>query len=169
MLVIFLAIAALSLLTLTVWILRGHRAATGVSGAPLLHRVDTLAFQNLLSDEDEEYLRISLSPADYRQVRRARIRAGQEYLVWIAEDCAMLTALLRLDTAGTSTQPEAMAREAIRLRLTSLTLWALLWIEYLIPALAFRPGRTLAAYEQFRRSAETYLANHAPAIMATSA
>jgi hypothetical protein len=168
MLVILLAIAALALLTLTIWILRGHRAI-GMGGAPVLHRVDTLAFQNLLADEDGEYLRSTLSQADYRQVRRARIRAIQEYLIWIAEDCAMLTAILRLDTAETSIQPETMTREAIRLRLTSLALWSLLWIEYLIPALAFSPGRILAAYEQFRRSAETYLANQAvqPAIAAS--
>ena len=162
MLVTFLVIAALAFLILTIRALRGHSAAAGIGGTLLLHRVDTLAFQNLVSEEDEEYLRSSLSQGDYRKVRRARIRAVQEYLIWMAEDCAMLTALLRLDTTGTSFQPEAMAREAIRLRLTSLTLWSLLWIEYLIPALAFRPGRIVAAYEEFRRSAETYLAKHAP-------
>ena len=168
MLVAFFVTAALTLLILTIWVLRRHNALLNAAGVVSLHRVDTLAFHNLLSEEDEEYLRRSLSQAEYRRVRRARIRAMQEYLIWIAEDCATLTALLHLDAAAAPSQPEAIA---IRLRLTSIALWSLLWIEYVIPAFVFRPGRTLAAYEDFRRAAENYLANKPlqPAIAARRA
>lgn len=158
MLLILIAIAALALSLLTIKTVRSHSVAIDKGGTRAFHRVDTQAFQNLLSQEDDEYLRKSLTEVDYRRVRRARVRAVQEYLMWMAEDCATLTTLLRMAANETSPQLEAMAREAIRLRLTSLGLWSLLWIEYVIPALAFRPTTTLEAYERFRRSAETLLA-----------
>jgi hypothetical protein len=83
------------------------------------------------------------------------LRAVQEYLWWIAEDCAILLTAIRLDT--TESSPEAIARQAIRLRVISLAFWGVLWIEYLIPALRIRPFQTIRSYEEFWRSAEMYL------------
>src|SRR5947209_3526244 len=59
-----------------------------------LRQVDLAAFRNLLSSEDDEFLRGSLIPSHYQEVRRARVRATQEYLTWIAENCATLLAQL---------------------------------------------------------------------------
>jgi len=45
---------------------------------------------------EEGFLRNALTTSYYYKVRRARLRAVQEYLLWIAANCATLIALLRL-------------------------------------------------------------------------
>jgi hypothetical protein len=46
-----------------------------------LRVIDILAFQNLLREEDDVYLRRTLRRRSYRRVKRARIRAAHEYLL----------------------------------------------------------------------------------------
>jgi len=153
-------IAAIVLVAFLFWIVRGSNGVTKPGSSPRLHRVDTLAFRNLLSKNDEAYLRTSLSPTRYRLVRRARLRALQQYLLWIAADCAVLLAWMRANQRQPSRGAETMARKAITLRLTALALWALLWVEHLVPGIEFRPGAALGNYEEFWRSAEVYLTNN---------
>ena len=155
-------VGALVILMFLVWIVRGKQNSSGLEKSPLLHRVDTAAFRNLLSETDEEYLRASLSAKQYRKVRRTRLLAVQEYLLWIAADCAVLLAIIRANTVQSSKETEAMVYNAIRLRLVSLAFWALLWVEYPIPALEIRPFRILGNYEEFWRSAELYLRKQPP-------
>jgi hypothetical protein len=153
-------IAAIVLVAFLFWIVRGTSGATKPGSSPRLHRVDTLAFRNLLSRNDEAYLRTSLSRTRYRLVRRARLRALQEYLLWIAADCAALLAWIRASQHQPSRGAETVARKAITLRLTALVFWALLWIELVVPGIEFKPGAALEHYEEFWRSAEVYLTNN---------
>jgi hypothetical protein len=137
------------------------RAARAVNKNTQLHRVDTLALRNLLSEEDEDYLRASLNSSEYRQLRRARLRAIQEYLVWIAQDCSNLLQMIQSSSgeligSASIEQVERLSKAAIRLRLFSSGFWLLCWLEYLIPQLSFRPMRMLRTYEEFWRSAELY-------------
>lgn len=151
--------AALTILGLLFWVLRGTSIAREL---PSLHRVDILAFRNLLSEADEQYLRISLSETNYRQIRRGRVRAAQQYLLWIAEDCTVLLALLRAAPLQLSQDFKGMALRAVQMRLISLSLWAALWIEYLFPRVEIRPQRALGKYEEFWRLAEKHLARSQP-------
>lgn len=153
-------IAAIALVAFLFWIVRGTSGVTKPGSSPRLHRVDTLAFRNLLSKDDEAYLRTSLSRTRYRLVRRARLRALQEYLLWIATDCAVLLAWMRANQHQPSRDVETMAHKAITLRLTALAFWALLWVELLVPGIEFRPGAALGNYEEFWRSAEVHLTNN---------
>lgn len=157
MLIASLTLVVFAVLALLFWILRGTSPAQEL---PPLHRVDTLAFRNLLSETDEQYLRISLSEANYRQVRRSRVRAVQQYLSWIAEDCVVLLAMMRAVPLSSSQASEGMALRAVQMRLTSLSLWAVLWIEYLIPGVEIRPQKALKKYEELWRSTDIYLAKN---------
>lgn len=168
MLVLATAFAAIGLLAFLLWILRGGGSSASLTGRLLLHRADITAFRNLLSDSDAEYLRTSLSKTNYRQVRRAQLRAVQEYLCWIAEDCAVILALVRADTQYSPAEAGTIARRAIRLRMTALTYWTLISVRYLAPAKPIWPGRVLRNYDELWHGAEVYLAKHQPQPESTS-
>lgn len=157
---ICLSVACLAALMLVVWMVRGGSEVGSIRGSRL-NKVDVAAFRNLLSREDDDFLRASLSAKHYRRVRRARLRAAQEYLTHIAGDCATLLHLLRDDapqsTAETDRSTERLAANALRLRVISLGFWLLLWIEYLLPDLQIRHGATLKRYEEFARFADIHL------------
>jgi hypothetical protein len=157
MLLTIITLVALAVLGLLLWVVRSN-----VGESPSLHNVDTIALRNLLSQADEEYLRDSLTAKDYQRVRRARLRAVQEYLFWIAEDCAVLLAEIRVHGLQSPRETESMVWKAITLRLSSLAFWVLLWIEYLLPGIEIRPGRVFGGYDEFVRSAERYLTKGQP-------
>ena len=157
--VTFCIVACISIvLLLILWMARG---APGLLRQGHACPVDTAAFYTLLSREDDEYLRSGLQPANYRRVRRERLRAAQEYLIWIAEDCSrLLTALASLPVdvqAMSSGDLRRMTDRAIKLRMLCLGCWAALWLEYLFPSFKLRPARALTSYENLRRSADVYL------------
>jgi hypothetical protein len=165
MLTLSLIICALALSILVLWI---AQAGPGRSFDPNhgLREIDIPAFRNLLSRDDEHFLRRSLTAAHYRRVRRARLRAEQEYLAWIAENCAVLLSLLRSgDEKSSAEQPldvAALAKDALRLRLIAVGFWFLLWIEYLVPNLQIRPLHTIRKYEDLWRTAEIHLERIVP-------
>ena len=155
----FLALLALAVIYLVVWALRGNFPnASDLKGSRRLHTIDTTAFRNLLSKEDDRWLQASLSSSDYRKTRRARLRAIQEYLIRIAEDCAAIMAMVRLPNVNASSQLAQMViQRAIRIRLICLGFWLLLWAEWLFPGLEISPVRILRTYEELRRRAEASL------------
>lgn len=159
MLTYFLVIVAAVALILLVDTVRRSMQRVDPHRLQPLHPVDTAAFRNLLSAEDEEFLRASLRADHYRQLRRARLRALQQYLLWIAESCAVLVAMLRSTAANASSSHkiDLLVKRALRIRLTSLALWILLWAEYMFPRLEIRPFRLLTSYEEFRRSVDSAL------------
>lgn len=161
-LTVAITIAAVAVFAISLWIATGGvPGVTKPKAESKLHNIDLSAFRNLLAGEDEEFLKASLRPAHYGKVRRARVRAVQEYLEWIAENCAIVLTHLRESTAQSAAEPdhkvEGLTTEAIELRLVSLCLWLLLWVEYAVPTFEIRPHRTLRKYEEFWRIAELKL------------
>ena len=152
-----LAIFAVIFLLCLLWLVRGSVARTDQPGSPArLHQVDLPAFRNLLSPGDDEFLRTSLTAAHYHQLRRVRLRAAQEYLLWIAHDCVVLIPMLQsqADTDPSSARESiALIKSASQIRLISSLLWVLLWGEYLFPGLKIQPLRFLGRYEEFRTNA----------------
>lgn len=152
-----LVIFAVMFLLCVLWLVRGGVARTNEPGSPgRLHQIDLPAFRNLLSPGDDEFLRTSLSPVHYRQLRRARLRAVQEYLVWISEDCVVLISMLQQqaqDDSSSAQETALLIKSASQIRLISSVLWVLLWGEYLFPGLKIQPLRLLERYEEFRTNA----------------
>jgi hypothetical protein len=145
---------------LLAWVVRGTGRSFRIGDSIFLHRVDVEAFRNLLSSANAEYLRNSLSKSNYRRIQRSQVRAFQEYVYWIAEDCAAILALTRKDTQRSTIQAAAISRRAIRLRMIALTYWVLICVKYLIPGETLGPSGLTRSYEELRRGAEAFLVGY---------
>ena len=138
------------------WILKGFVVAPT---APL-REIDVQAFRNVLSLEDNHVLRQRLSEGEYRQLKRARVRAVQEYVKAIAANCAATIAVLRArvpENSPAQREVSSVVNEALRIRLLCLGFWLALWIEFLFPNLEIRPMRIAGGYERLHSAAERCL------------
>lgn len=136
--VIFVVIALLVVVSL--WhIAHGQRKApqnyAELTGR--LRAVDLQAFQNLVSLEEEEFLRRNLPPRVFRKVQRLRLRAAIGYVEGVAANAVIL---LRLgEWAADSADPEVgtagheLAEAASRLRVYSLLALAKMYMGVLLP------------------------------------
>jgi len=170
MLAVCLIAGALAVLLLVLWIVK-RTSSSPFGSQAILHEVDLPAFRNLLSREDDLFLRSSLNPAHYRQVRRARLRAVQQYLLWIAGNCAVLLGMLRaqpIECDAGSAETEMLVRSALRLRLICVGFWLLLWAEYVLPHMEIRLLSTIRKYEELWRLGEKYLSAKTPRPAVTS-
>jgi hypothetical protein len=88
----------------------------------------------------------------------------QEYLLWIAANCATLVALLRVRMTdpelASARDTEGLVQNALKLRVISLGFWLLLWIEYLLPGIDVQPASAIRRYEDVWRFAEGYFRTH---------
>ncbi|HEV8523220.1 MAG TPA: hypothetical protein VGQ71_01875 [Terriglobales bacterium] len=114
--------------------------------------VDLPAFRNLVDAAEEDFLRISLSAAEFRALQRARLRAALEYVRRIAHNA---TILLRLGEAvGESADPEIavaareLAASALRLRLTAMLAMLVLYARIAVPGARIRLSRLVEIYQQ---------------------
>jgi len=165
MLLILVGAGALAVVLLVLWIVRGGaQRPSGEQTSARFYPVDLVAFRNLLSQDEEDFLRSALTTSNYHRVRRARLRAVQEYLLWIAANCATLVALLRVRTTDSelASAPDTggLVQNALKLRVISLGFWALLWIEFLLPGIEVRPAAAIRRYENVWRFAESYFRAH---------
>src|SRR6185437_7596559 len=157
MVIVFLILGLAALLCFLVFVIRTHRHSD--EGRPKFVKVDLEAFRNLIAGDEDVFLRKSLSAAHYNQVKRARVRAVQEYLLEISASCAAMLRLLRhhsVESPTKVTTPIAeLAELALRLRLTCLLFWSLFWIEYLFPNFDVGSIRVIGRYERLLRTVET--------------
>ncbi len=109
----------------------------------LMQSVDIEAFRNLISQDEELFLRRALSGREFRKVQRARAAATLAYVKVLARNSS---ALLRFaEAAKTSTDPhiasaaEDLAHNAMQLRLYSLMAMLKLYLALLSPRLAIGP------------------------------
>lgn len=163
MIVTGIGIAVLALLLVIGVLLRyaalPKRKVDGAKTA--LRKIDIASFQNLISQEDDLFLRQSLQPRSYRMAKRARTRAMQEYLWWIAEDCDTLQAIARSVPTTDMDRPSAqgLMQTMVRLRMIALALWCCLWLQWILPGLDLMSGDIARRYERVSR-AMSYLQHH---------
>jgi hypothetical protein len=128
----------------------GRRGQHG--GPAALLPIDIAAFHNLLRRDDDIFLRASLPAQQYRIAKRARTRATQRYLLWIAHNCAILQTLVRCAASNSHPahkQPRSLSLQSFRLRIASLGLWITLWLQWAFPELDLMPGAVIGIYEDF--------------------
>jgi len=150
----------LLLVILAVRLARYRRPTPKRGGKPFLHMVDASAFRNLLSKEDDAFLKSSLPGRYYWIAKRARTSAIQQYLLWIANGCASVQSLVRTDvkeSSETHTRARALSTLALRLRLASLGLWSTLWLQRLFPEFDLMPNSLMAGYDKLADGVSTYL------------
>lgn len=115
-----------------------------------LRNVDLAAFQNLMRSHDDLFLRESLSRKSYRIAKRAKTRALQQYLLWIAGDCAIIQAIVHspnYDSDDDRRVRRELSTIAFNLRLISLLLWSGLWLEWALPNLDLLPESVFTTFE----------------------
>lgn len=105
---------------------RGHaRRAQSVDQLEGMTRpIDTEAFVNLISAEDQQFLLESLPAADFRRVERERTRAALDYVGRMRSNAAILIRLGEAARESADPQIAAAGRElaqlALRVRLNTL-------------------------------------------------
>jgi len=125
------------------------------SPAEHIHPVDVVAFRNLIDPEEEDFLRRSLPPAEFRKIQRERLRAAVEYISCAAQNAAIL---LRLGEAARSSPDPAAAEaaeklvdHAIRLRLYAFQAIPRLYLGIIFPGWYPSSLRVVESYEQLTR------------------
>ena len=152
---------AIALLILTAWLTRYKGVAPMPAGEPGLRMVDTVAFRNLVSKEDDIFLKNSLPARYYWIAKKARTRAIQQYLLWVASGCLSVQRLVRSDapkSAETQVRARSLSAIALRLRLLSLGLWSSLWLQRVFPQLDLMPSSVITGYNKLARTLSGYLA-----------
>ncbi len=113
--------------------------------------VDIAAFRNLVDVNESRYLREKLAPDAFRRIQRRRAIAALAYVKAIAHNAALLTALA--EPARSSPNPEiastaqAVAEQALQLRIRSLLLIVRLWAGIAIPGLTIAGSSILDRYQ----------------------
>jgi len=120
-----------------------------------IRSVDLRAFRNLMDPEEEEYLRLNLSPAHFRRIQRERLRAAVEYIRCAAFNAAVL---MRVAEAARHSPDPATVQAAVKLtdnaiRLRSYAFQAIpkLYLAILFPGRRFSSARVAESYEQMTR------------------
>ena len=151
------------LFVLTSWLL--WHSLVGVrlpkNAQPTMQVVDIAALNNLLRREDDIFLKKSLSPRCYRVAKRARTRAVQQYLMWIANGCAHVQLILRSQPQEFAEAPErarSLSALAFRLRVASLGLWTSLWLQRVFPQFDLMPTSLISVYENLTENLKLYIA-----------
>jgi hypothetical protein len=154
---LILAFAALGVLLFSVKLTKGLALSASVLENPTEHirSVDVEAFRNLVDPEEEEFLRTSLSRADFRRIQRERLRAAVEYVSCAAHNAAIL---LRVADAGRRSSDPATAEaahklvdNALRLRLYALHVIPRLYLGMILPGARISPVGVAERYEQMTR------------------
>lgn len=112
-----------------------------------IRALDIEAFRNLVNPEEEEFLRASLPPAEFREVKRQRTRAALAYVRSLSD------VSLQFARFGSAAQRSAdptlaglgrqIATSGVYLRVRTLDAKARLTLALTFPALPSRPLRSL--------------------------
>jgi hypothetical protein len=156
---------------------RGHGAAVqdiaGLQGRT--QPVDLLAFRNLTSPIQEQYLREHLPPRTFRSVQRQRLRAAIAYLDCVTDNAAVL---LRLgEAARHSPDPQLaeagllLVNNALRVRLFAFSARARFYLAFVFPGLQASPKAVSDSYETLTGTVQRlgYLQTGSPGRSATAA
>ncbi|HST11866.1 MAG TPA: hypothetical protein VLL05_15930 [Terriglobales bacterium] len=154
-------IIASAVLALIFFVLRGFGATHTPPDVSELTRqikpVDLEAFRNLTEPYEEEFLRSSLSSAQFRAIQRERLRASIDYLGGVSHNAGIL---LQLGQVARRSPDERIAEvgrrltdDALRTRLYCMTAICKLGIRYVFPDAALQPGTVIERYQRVTEEA----------------
>jgi hypothetical protein len=154
-LVVAAAIALCIILRLAVKQSLQFRKSSGLPGV-ILH-IDVVAFRNLASSAEDEYLRLRLPPSEFRAVRRERLRAMAAYIQVAGVNAGMLVRLgeaaLASGNPRTAEAAQQLVNEALRLRRNASVALIQIYMALAWPNSRFAAVRVVDRYEQVRGSA----------------
>jgi hypothetical protein len=119
--------------------------------------VDVEAFRNLANPAEDEYLRLRLSPAEFRMVRRERLRAMAAYIQLAAANAAVLArigeAALASGDTRTAGAAQQLTNDALLLRRNATVALIRIYIALAWPNSGFAAVRVADRYERLSGTA----------------
>jgi hypothetical protein len=158
-LAIFIVIAAVLalFLILRVAVSRRLQLSQGETLVRQLQTVDVEAFRNLVNPSDDEYLRLRLSAAQFRVVRRARLRAMSAYVKDAGKNAALLVRIGQIALSSHDPRTEIAAQElvnsALMLRRNATLALFRIYVALAWPYAELGTGRIIDGYVQLSGSA----------------
>lgn len=132
--------------------------------AEQLTPVDLDAFQNLTDPEEEQFLRVNLSPGQFRDVQRTRIRAAKMYVSVLSRNAGLLVAVGQSARSHPNSEIAASGTEIFQ-RALRLKVWCMFALVRLNTAVVFptllSPSNAIASHYQ----TVTYMAASLPGKM----
>jgi hypothetical protein len=158
-LAIFLVVvAALALIfILSVTLSRSLQLFSGTNLATQIRPLDVEAFRNLVDPAEDEYLRLRLSAAKFRAVRRERLRAAAAYVQVAGSNAAILVrigqAALTTEDARTAEAARRLVENALLLRRNAAFALVRIYVALAWPMSAPAADPVLHAYEELNGAA----------------
>jgi len=150
------AVLALSLI-LRLAVTQSLQAKRSANLAGTIRPIDIEAFRNLINPAEDDYLRCRLPPAQFRLVRRERLRAMATYIHVAARNAAML---MRVGEAALATGDPRVAEaahqlvnDALLLRRNTTVALARIYLALAWPNSGIAAVRVVDRYEQVSGSA----------------
>lgn len=158
-LAIVLVIASVVGLTiiLSVAVSRSLQARGNSGVANTIRPIDIAAFRNLIDPAEDEYLRRRLPSAQFRRVRRARLRALAAYVHVAGSNAAVLVRVGEAALASGDLRFAGAARElvndALLLRRNTTVILGRIYLALAWPGSRFAAVRVVDTYEQMSGAA----------------
>ena len=158
-LAIILVVAAALALAFILGVARSHslQISAGTGLAARIQPLDVEAFRNLVDPAEEAYLRRSLPAAEFRRVRRQRLRAMAAYVQAAGRNATFLVRMGEGALAGGDVQTAEAARRlvdnAVLLRRNATFALLRIYLALAWPNSSLMAEPVLRAYEQLNGSA----------------
>jgi hypothetical protein len=131
------------------------RGSAGLTGT--IRPIDVEAFRNLINPAEDLYLRRRLPPAQFRVVRRQRLRAMQAYVQVAASNAAVLVragqAALASGDPRVAEAAHELVNDALLLRRNATVALARIYLALAWPSSGFAAVRVVDRYEQLSGAA----------------
>jgi hypothetical protein len=145
------AVLALSII-LRLAVTRSLQAKGSTNLAVAIRPIDIEAFRNLINPAEDDYLRRRLPPAQFRVVRRERLRAMAAYVHVAAGNAAVLVrvgeAALATGDARVAAAAHQLVNDALLLRRNTTVALARIYLALAWPKSGFAAVRVVDRYER---------------------
>lgn len=158
-LAIVLVIAAVLALgiVLRLAVTRSLQIKQNVSLATAIRPIDVEAFRNLINPAEDDYLRRRLPPAEFRLVRRERLRAMAAYVRVAGRNAVVLVgvgeAALASGDPRVTEAAHRLVNDALLLRRNTTVALTRIYLALAWPSSEFAAVRVMDRYEQLSGSA----------------
>ena len=156
-LAIVLVAAATVALILILRLAVGQSLQVKKTSSLAIRPIDVEAFRNLANPAEDEYLRLQLPPADFRLVRRERLRAMAAYIQVAGANAAALVRIGQAALAGGDARvapaAQQLVNDALVLRRNTTIALIRIYVALAWPYSDFAAVRLADRYEQVSGSA----------------
>jgi hypothetical protein len=133
------------------------RERTGLAATATIQAIDIEAFRNLINPAEDDYLRRRLPPAQFRVVRRERLRAMAAYVQVAARNALVLVSVgeiaLVSDDPRIAGAAQRVVNDALLLRRNTTVALARIYLALAWPNSDFAAVRVVDRYEQLSGTA----------------